>query len=107
MSKIEPGCLAITRGLMTPENNDRLVTVLRKYVAGEILPGHPSAYFMDGGFNTWVIQALGAPFLMRGGEFAVTVRATTERCLRRIDNPGDDEADLLLAPLPQQDKVPA
>lgn len=80
MSKIEPGCLAIIRRAIHPENVGRVVVVVEPFTRLES--------------PAWIVE---------GG----TGMISYERDLQRLDNPPDSAADLLLAPLPKQDKVPA
>ena len=88
MSKIEPGCLVLIKSCPNPDHKPYEGQIR---VVGEPWPEFDGAWLLDP-------PVFGA---VTGKELSFR-----EWRLRRIDNPGDDEADLLLAPLPQQDKVP-
>lgn len=87
MSKIEKGCLAMIIGAGSKE--------CKKYIGQVHKVGNP-CYKYSG---CWDFDP---PIYVNGVE-----TSWSEHRLRRLDNPPDDAADLLLAPLPQQDKVPA
>lgn len=113
MSNVKPGDLArIVRSMMHPELNDRFCTVLYEAPIGE------GFYLPDGYWHIplssnkglrWLVQfsnPVEAPIGM--GKTRKTVYAPIpDANLRPIRDPGDDAADLILAPLPKQDKVPA
>lgn len=108
MSKIEPGCLAVICRLESL-NYGKVVTVVEPYDGRVSETGRP--FEPVDGF-TWIVEAGNLVFegggrgnCLRG--YATSWSAARETSLRRIDNPGDDEADLLLAPLPQQIKETA
>jgi len=97
MSKIEPGCLAMVRTNTNGDNGGKLLRVLDKK---DCLPGEWRIQTLER-FHSYCLGRL------VGSCPPGSIIFGLEYELRRIDNPGDDEADLLLAPLPQQDKVPA
>lgn len=102
MSKIEPGCLALINRTGS-RNYGKLVTVVEPYDGRKSARGRP---IIPVGEPTWIVAA--GNLLTNNEPIEPTPWVVArERYLRRIDNPGDEEADLLLAPLPQQDKVPA
>lgn len=76
----KPGDLAIIKKAIHPENLGRIVRVVEPWP------------YLDA--PAWVVE---------GG----TRRVSYDCNLRPLDNPSDDAQDLLLAPLPQQDKTPA
>lgn len=88
MSKIEPGCLAMVIGTV---NRHLMPFIGTTHSVGGRCPVYENAWDMS--------PPIKDPY---GREISVHVRH-----LMRIDNPPDSAADLLLAPFPKQDKVPA
>ena len=83
------GDLAVTLGMRDPANNGRLVEILRRYIDGEILPGHSFAY--KNGGDGWVCRSLGMALstLLDGNQDIRTINDSSLRPIR--DNPGEDE----------------
>lgn len=92
MSKIEPGCRVMFVRCFDDGDESLLGKVAT--IIGPDDPAHPwPAWTYEG--PLW-IDSLGD-----------TVESLYTGSIIRIDDIDDDAADLLLAPLPQQDKVPA
>ena len=104
---VKKGDLAYTVGMFFPENNGRLVLVVRPYVDGERLPGHRVDYEL-GGDSSWVCDSLGAPLLTNADGLQMR-RAIADACLRPIRDPGEDATDETLEwlPVPTKQGEPA
>lgn len=94
MSRLERGKLArIVRPYNDPENLDLYVTTVRPAQAGENIiakDGFHQTFNQGDAATAWICEANKPTF----------PRIIAAACLRPLDGPGDDEADLLLAPLP-------
>jgi len=86
----KPNDLAIVVFAMGKHNIGKIVRCVRLFYGGPI------------GESLWVVDPPLPAFDNSG-----MADACPDRWLKPLGNPGDDEADLLLAPLPKQDKVPA
>lgn len=92
MSRLERGKLSrIVRPYNDPESLDLYVTTVRPAKLGESVVSKGGDYHTyANGENGWICDASKPTF----------PRVIAAQCLRPLDGPGDDEADLLLAPLP-------
>lgn len=102
----KPGDLAVIVGMppQLAEARDKFVRLTNE--PPEILNGEP-IWRLTERVNFVLVgngQRNGVKFYI--GE-SVWFEQLQDKYLRPIRDPGDDEADLLLAPLPKQDKVPA
>lgn len=87
----KPGDLAYTVGLRLPENNGRIVSVVRLYVEGERLPGHATIYDTERE-PAWVCDSLGTP-LITSADGPQMRRVIADCCLRPIRPQAADARD--------------
>lgn len=106
MSKIEPGCLARVKNCADTYLNGLFCQVLEWVPKGATKEVGGECHFATR--DVWLIRlaASVAPWVAYPASTVRYALADSSQ-LTPFDNPGDDEADLLLAPLPKQDEVPA
>lgn len=87
----KPGDLAVI--VARSKNYGRIVSVLRPY-AGEDING--SEYHVQAGVKYWVVEAVGAPLIVRqdfGPDLLERQHVARDSRLRPIRDPGDDAVD--------------
>jgi hypothetical protein len=86
---IEPGCRAIIVNAKTsPENNGKVVKVIRKMAKDELFINTAGRRGLVTGAFAWLVISEGTPLLVRwnGKKFYTPDRPYAEQCLRRLDD---------------------
>jgi len=91
---IKPGTIGrINRNARRLENVGIFIEVIRPYVCGEHLPGHPTAHF-ERGEAVWVVRAIGGSILVEttgGFTYCAKVQAVREVAITPFgDQPGNE-----------------
>jgi len=92
---IKPGTIGrINRNARRAENVGIFIEVIRPFVSGEQLPGHPSAH-REFDEAAWVVRTLGSSILVQttgGATYYAKVHAVREIAITPFgDNPGNED----------------